>query len=92
MTARSPEGDDDDVVLRIESGDQAVRGDRWAAALLAAAGADPFALVERAVERAAALSGARPCCLLSLCTKMRAEHYSRRSGFLPKKRSTLVIC
>lgn len=58
--ARNPEGDEDDVVLRIESGDAAVRGDRWAAALLAAAGPDPFALVERAVERAAALSGALP--------------------------------
>ena len=45
------------MVLRIESGDEAVRGDRWAAALLAAAGPDPFALVERAVARAAALSG-----------------------------------
>lgn len=48
------------MVLRIESGDEAVRGDRWAAALLAAAGPDPFALVERAVARAAALSGALP--------------------------------
>ncbi len=60
MLYRSPEGDGDDVVLRIESGDESVRGDRWAAALLAAAGPNPFALVQRAVERAAALSGAPP--------------------------------
>jgi hypothetical protein len=57
--ARGTDGEGDGVVLRIESGDESVRGDRWAAALLAAAGPDPFALVERAVARAAALSGAR---------------------------------
>ncbi len=57
--ARGTDGEGDGVVLRIESGDESVRGDRWAAALLAAAGPDPFALVERAVARAAALSGAQ---------------------------------
>ena len=48
---------DDDLVLRIESGDARVLGERWASSLLIAADPDPFALVERAVAAAAALSG-----------------------------------
>ena len=52
----------DDLVLRIESGDARVLGERWASSLLIAADPDPFALAERAVAAAAALSGgpARP--------------------------------
>lgn len=47
--------------LRMESGDEAVLGRRWAHALLIAAGDDPFALVEYAIPEAASLSGgARP--------------------------------
>jgi hypothetical protein len=49
---------DDEIVLRIESGDAQVLGQRWQNSLLLAADMDPFALVERAVAAAAAMSGA----------------------------------
>lgn len=49
---------DDEMVLRIESGDAKVLGERWQNSLLLAADMDPFALVERAVAAAAAMSGA----------------------------------
>lgn len=55
---------DDELVLRIESGDARVLGKRWANALYLAADWDPFALVERAVAAAASLSG--KCALMSL--------------------------
>ena len=45
------------MVLRIESGDATVKGEKWANALYLAADMDPFALVERAVAAAAAMSG-----------------------------------
>lgn len=45
------------MVLRIESGDSNVVGQKWANALYLAADTDPFALVERAVAAAAAMSG-----------------------------------
>ena len=45
------------MVLRIESGDAQVSGERWHNCLLLAADMDPFALVERAVAAAAAMSG-----------------------------------
>ncbi len=48
---------DDEIVLRIESGDAQVSGERWHNCLLLAADMDPFALVERAVAAAAAMSG-----------------------------------
>ena len=48
---------DDEIVLRIESGDAQVLGERFQNALLLAADMDPFALVERAVAAAAAVSG-----------------------------------
>lgn len=51
---------DDEMVLRIESGDATVMGDKWANALYLAADWDPFALVERAVAAAASMSGAGP--------------------------------
>lgn len=41
----------------MESGDEAVLGQRWPYALLVAAGADPFELVNAAVAQAASLSG-----------------------------------
>lgn len=44
-------------MLRIESGDAQVLGERFQNALLLAADMDPFALVERAVAAAAAMSG-----------------------------------
>ena len=44
-------------MLRIESGDAEVTGERWQNSLLLAADMDPFALVERAVAAAAAMSG-----------------------------------
>lgn len=43
--------------LRIESGNDDVKAERWQHALYIAAGLDPFELVERAVASAAALSG-----------------------------------
>nr|UAD82042.1 raffinose synthase 2 [Trebouxia lynnae] len=47
--------------LRIESGDASVMASKWERALYVAAGNDPFALLDAAVGRAAALSGgARP--------------------------------
>ena len=48
---------DEEMVLRIESGDSSVVGQKWANALYLAADTDPFALVERAVAAAAAMSG-----------------------------------
>ena len=48
---------EDTIVLRMESGDDAVLGQRWEHALYIAAGADPYQLVESAVAGAAALSG-----------------------------------
>ena len=48
---------EDTIVLRMESGDDAVLGQRWEHALYMAAGSDPYALVESAVAGAAALSG-----------------------------------
>jgi raffinose synthase len=45
------------MVLRMESGDEAVLGQRWPSAVLVAAGDDPFALVDAAVAAAAARSG-----------------------------------
>ncbi len=48
---------EDTIVLRMESGDDAVLGQRWEHALYLAAGSDPYALVESAVAGAAALSG-----------------------------------
>ena len=45
------------MAIRIESGDENVRGARWEAALYVAAGRDPYALVEAAVAEAAKLSG-----------------------------------
>ena len=45
----------------MESGTDATQADRWSNVLLAAAGADPYELMDRAVVAAAALSGgARP--------------------------------
>ena len=48
---------EDTIVLRMESGDDAVLGQRWEHALYIAAGLDPYQLVESAVAGAAALSG-----------------------------------
>ena len=48
---------DEEMVLRIESGDASVVGEKWTNALYLAADSDPFALVERAVAAAAAMSG-----------------------------------
>lgn len=45
------------MILRIESGDVSVLGQRWGQALYLAAGWDPFELVDRAVAGAASLSG-----------------------------------
>ena len=47
----------DTLVLRMESGDDGVLGQRWERALYVAAGPDPFQLIESAVSAAAALSG-----------------------------------
>ncbi len=44
-------------MLRVESGDERVSASSWDAVLYAAVGSDPFALVERGVAAAAALSG-----------------------------------
>ena len=52
---------EDCLILRMESGDPEVATDHYDAAVLLAAGRDPFALVEEAVASAASLSGgARP--------------------------------
>jgi raffinose synthase len=49
------------MTLRLESGDDAVLGDYFEAAVLLAAAREPYALIEQAVVAAAALSGgARP--------------------------------
>jgi hypothetical protein len=48
---------DDELVLRIESGDARVLGDRWSNTLYLAADWEPFALVDRGVAEAAAISG-----------------------------------
>ena len=47
----------DIMYLRMESGDEAVLGQRWPHALLVAAGDDPYSLVEAAVPEAAKYSG-----------------------------------
>lgn len=47
----------DTMYLRMESGDEAVLGERWPHALLLACGDDPFALIEAAVPEAARYSG-----------------------------------
>lgn len=43
--------------LRIESGDASVKASKWERALYVAAGNDPYALLDAAVAKAAALSG-----------------------------------
>ena len=43
--------------LRIESGDAAVKASKWERVLYIAAGSDPFALLDAAIAKAAALSG-----------------------------------
>ncbi len=53
-------------MLRIESGDAQVLGQRWHHSLLLAADMDPFALVEGAVAAAATMSGARAAVCISL--------------------------
>jgi Raffinose synthase or seed imbibition protein Sip1 len=45
-------------VLRIDSGDRSVRGSSWPHVLLACSGQEVFSLIERAVAKAATLSGA----------------------------------
>ena len=55
MFCRSAEPEQ--TLLRIESGDEAVLGERWERALLVAAGQDPFELVDTAVTAAASMSG-----------------------------------
>lgn len=45
------------VVMRMESGDEAVLGEQWQNSLYVAAGQDPFELIDFAVEAAAKLSG-----------------------------------
>eukprot|EP00887_Chlorella_sp_A99_P005545 scaffold1.g5545.t1 len=50
-------GQGDNLVLRLESGSPAVTANAWPAALLAAAGTDPYDLVRRAVRVGARLSG-----------------------------------
>ncbi|KAG2488978.1 hypothetical protein HYH03_012419 [Edaphochlamys debaryana] len=60
MQARA-EGENGELVLRLESGSPSVTGSRWDAALYLAASWDPYELVDRGVAAAAALSGgARP--------------------------------
>jgi hypothetical protein len=46
-----------DLILRIESGDQNVKGSEWPSALLVATGRDIFKLIEESVAHAARLSG-----------------------------------
>ena len=68
---------DDEIVLRIESGDAGVMGERWHNSLLLAADMDPFALVERAVAAAAAMSGGlRRACQQSLGRGLHEACYS----------------
>ncbi len=45
------------VRLRVESGDASVKETKWERALYVAAGNDPFALLDAAVAKAAAMSG-----------------------------------
>jgi len=47
----------DDLVLRLESGDENVKGKQWNAVLYMAAGWDPYSLLDRAIVSAARLSG-----------------------------------
>jgi len=69
------------MVLRIESGDAQVSGERWHNCLLLAADMDPFALVERAVAAAAAMSG-RPyiiaCRMSATCPIVGSLHSTIR--------------
>ena len=52
---------DQEVILRVESGDENVKGNKFNSILYVAAGWDPYSLVDRAVISAAKLSGgARP--------------------------------
>lgn len=55
----SPRGktDPDSLYLRIESGDASAKSDSWDQALYIAAGGDPFALLDTAIAKAAAMSG-----------------------------------
>lgn len=48
---------DPGMVLRLESGDENVKGDEWESVLFMAAGWDPFALLDRCIAAAAKLSG-----------------------------------
>lgn len=50
-------GAQEELHIRIESGDSSVRGSQWPGALLCAAGWEPFSLVEHAVAVAGSLSG-----------------------------------
>lgn len=43
--------------LRMESGDSSVKASKWEHALYVAAGNDPYALLDAAIAKAAALSG-----------------------------------
>jgi len=57
-TLRPPKSDaPEHVVMRMESGDEAVLGEQWQNSLYVAAGQDPFELIDFAVEAAAKLSG-----------------------------------
>lgn len=59
-TLRPPRKDVDvphSLRLRIESGDASVKASKWEHALYVAAGNDPYALLDVAVAKAAALSG-----------------------------------
>lgn len=49
--------DPEKLLVRIESGDDSVLGERWQSGLYVAAGSDPFELVDSAVAAAAAISG-----------------------------------
>lgn len=50
-----------DAILRIESGDPTVKSSEWPAVALVSSGRDIYALIEKAVTKAARLSGnARP--------------------------------
>jgi raffinose synthase len=57
-TLRPPSSaDPEKLLLRMESGDDSVLGERWQSGLYVAAGNDPFELVDSAVAAAAAISG-----------------------------------
>lgn len=49
--------DPEQLLLRMESGDDSVLGERWQSALYVAAGGDPFELIDAAVAAAAAICG-----------------------------------